>query len=209
MRTRVEVAVLSHLLVVLTDAFEVSTFVGTSNSSGRKVAISELADVKNQKTALDDLRHGRKNLVVSTNALEEGIDVPRCRLVICFDQPAGLKSFIQRRGRARKSDSKYVIMFENGLKSEVMADWTVLEAEMREIYKDDMRRLKEVEDEDDSFEEVPRVQECLFVQSTGYVFHLSSSHSLTCLSRVERSSSLMMLFNICITFVQRYHQHRL
>ena len=179
-RTRVEVAVLSHLLAVLTTSFEVSTFVGASNFSGRKAAISELADVKNQTTTLEDLRHGRKNLVVTTNALEEGIDVSRCRLVICFDKPTNLKSFIQRRGRARKSDSRYVIMFENGLRSEAIADWTALEAQMREIYMDDLRRLKEIEDEEGSDETAASRREPLFVKSTGYTIYNHSGRKLDC-----------------------------
>jgi len=169
-KTRAEVAVLSHLLSNQIPSFQISTFVGASSFSGRKAAISELVDVKNQKTTLDDLRHGRKNLIVTTNALEEGIDVSRCKLVVCFDRPPNLKSFIQRRGRARKSDSKFVIMFEDGSPAEFTATWTALEAEMREIYMDEMRQLQEIQDEEDSLEDVPPEQKPLIVKSTGYFF---------------------------------------
>ena len=166
-KTRAEVAVLSHLLSIHTPSFEISTFVGASNFSGRKGSIGELADVKNQKTTLDDLRHGRKNLIVTTNALEEGIDVSRCRLVICFDRPPNLKSFVQRRGRARKSNSKYVIMFADDSDSELAAGWTALEIQMREIYMDHKRQLQEIHEEEEIDEETPLGQESLHVESTG------------------------------------------
>lgn len=123
-RTRAEVAVLSHILSIQAPWFKVATFVGESSFSGRRNTIGDLADLKNQKGTLDDLRLARKNLVVTTNALEEGIDVSACNVVICFDKPSNLKSFIQRRGRARRAASKYVIMFEDdGHESSAIPTW--------------------------------------------------------------------------------------
>lgn len=145
-RTRAETVVLSHVLSIQSPWFKVATFVGESGFSGRRNTISELADLKNQKGTLDDLRLGRKNLIVTTNALEEGIDISACNVVICFDKPPNLKSFIQRRGRARRAASKYVIMFEdNGLKSSAIPAWHELEEEMVQMYKDDLRLLQRVQ----------------------------------------------------------------
>ena len=177
-RTRAEVAVLSHLLAEQIPYFEISTFVGASNFSGRKAAISELSEASNQKTTLDDLRQGRKNLIVSTNALEEGVDVSRCKLVVCFDRPPNLKSFIQRRGRARELTSKYVIMFESEQSSKVLPNFTSLEAQMKETYMDESRRLEQIRDEEDALEEVPCGQEILFVKSTGYAVHVGLGSNL-------------------------------
>lgn len=167
-RTRAEVAVLSNLLSVHIPSFAISTFVGASSFSGRKNTIGELIDVRNQKDTLDDLRYGRKNLIVTTNALEEGIDVSRCSVVVCFERPPNLKSFIQRRGRARKSNSKYVIMFECGPQSEIVSTWTALEAEMRELYEDDMRHVHELQ-KLEAFEDEDLRERTLTIESTGYV----------------------------------------
>lgn len=152
-RTRAEVAVLSHIISIQAPWFKVATFVGESGFSGRRNTVGDLADLKNQKGTLDDLRLGKKNLIVTTNALEEGIDVSACNVVICFDKPPNLKSFIQRRGRARRAASKYVIMFEeNGLQSSAISTWHELEDEMRRTYMDDLRlhekiqRLESVEE---------------------------------------------------------------
>ena len=52
-----------------------------------------------QTETLDDLRSGAKNLIISTSICREGIDIGACNIVICFEKPPNLKSFIQRRGR--------------------------------------------------------------------------------------------------------------
>ena len=163
-QTRAEVAVLSHMLTLHVPRFTISTFVGASSFSGRKKAITELAEVKNQRHTLDDLRQGNNHIVVTTNALEEGIDVAACNLVICFDPPLNLKSFIQRRGRARKSISKFVLMFEEGPSSKAISTWEELEAEMTRIYEDDMRALEEAK----ALEEQEEEGGCeLFNETTG------------------------------------------
>ncbi len=38
--------------------------------------------------------------------------MPVCNLVVCFDRPDNLKSFIQRRGRARMRSSKLYLLFD-------------------------------------------------------------------------------------------------
>ena len=165
-RTRAEVAVLSHMLTLHVPKFTTSTFVGASSFAGRTKTITELAEVKNQRDTLDDLRRGKNHIVVTTNALEEGIDVTACNVVICFDLPPNLKSFIQRRGRARKSFSKFVLMFEEGPSSRAISTWEELEAEMTRIYEDDMRALEEAKALEEQEEEGRRE---LFNETTGYL----------------------------------------
>lgn len=168
-QTRVEVAILAQLLsrhVQTKERLIVSTFVGASTSSNRKFEIGELVDVKNQKNTLDDLRNGRSNLVITTTALEEGIDVSACNAVVCFERPQvmNLKSFIQRRGRARKSSSKFVLMFEEGSYCTVLSAWQQLETEMIETYMDDMRCLQQIQ----GLEAIEEGDREFCVESTGY-----------------------------------------
>ncbi|KAL8908051.1 MAG: hypothetical protein Q9207_001030 [Kuettlingeria erythrocarpa] len=146
-RTRAEVAVLAQLLSTYPRTralYKIGTFVGVSSSASRKGNIGELVDVRHQIDTLDDLRFGRKNLVITTSALEEGIDVTACNAVICFDKPPNLKSMIQRRGRARQSESVFAIMLADGADPS-LTTWDQLEEKMQRQYMDDMRQLQELE----------------------------------------------------------------
>ena len=71
-RTRAEVTVLSHILSMQVPWLKVATFVGESGFSGRLNTLGDLAELRSQTRTLDDLRLGRKSLIVTTNALKKG-----------------------------------------------------------------------------------------------------------------------------------------
>ena len=50
------------------------------------------------------------NTLVSTNVVEEGLDVRSCNLVIKFDFPDNFRSYVQSKGRARAKPSQYILM---------------------------------------------------------------------------------------------------
>ncbi|KAL8738123.1 MAG: hypothetical protein Q9181_001029 [Wetmoreana brouardii] len=191
-QTRAEVAVLSQLLSThpqVKDFYTISTFVGASNTANRKANISEIIDVRSQVDTLDDLRFGRRNLVVTTNALEEGIDVPACNMVICFDKPANLKSVIQRRGRARQSKSTFAIMLADDEDPSVATSWKQLEEHMRQLYQDDMRRLQKL-DESEGDDEGDQV---FVVEKTG--------------AKLFGSDAVSHLYHFCATLPTRQYSN--
>jgi superfamily II DNA or RNA helicase len=124
--------------------FRVGTVVGASNHALRSSNICDLVDREEQSQTLIKFRTGHLDLVIATTVLEEGIDIPACNLVICFDEPANLKSFVQRRGRARKMESQLVLMQSS--ESDKLSHWQELEVEMKKIYADDMRQLQAIVD---------------------------------------------------------------
>ncbi|XP_020528007.1 endoribonuclease Dicer homolog 3a isoform X1 [Amborella trichopoda] len=67
---------------------------------------------KVQKQTLDLFRSGKVNLLFTTDVAEEGMDLHICSSVIRFDLPKTIRSYIQSRGRARHTDSHYVLMLE-------------------------------------------------------------------------------------------------
>ncbi|UNI16097.1 Dicer-like protein 2 [Purpureocillium takamizusanense] len=144
-KDRVIVMMLWELLVSsprIVKKYNVGFVVGASNFQGRKKNLFEFLDQADQ-LALQKFRSGRINLLIATAVLEEGIDVPACNLVICFDNPETPKSFIQRRGRARMRNSRLILLSERS--SSVIRQWEVLEEELKQVYQDEEREVRQLE----------------------------------------------------------------
>jgi ERCC4-related helicase len=136
-RQRATVSVMSKLLSThpkTRDRFRCAPYVGLSNSANRKQNISELLDPRDQSRTLDDFRQGQTNLIIASDVLEKGINITACHLVICFNKPPNLKSFIQRRGRARQEKSTFAIMLADDNVSASLNSWQELEEEMLRVY---------------------------------------------------------------------------
>ncbi|XP_020109653.1 endoribonuclease Dicer homolog 4 isoform X1 [Ananas comosus] len=69
---------------------------------------------KKMNAVVEKFCSGEVNLLVATNVAEEGLDIQTCCLVVRFDLPQTVASFIQSRGRARMMKSKYIFLVERG-----------------------------------------------------------------------------------------------
>ncbi|KAH0398316.1 P-loop containing nucleoside triphosphate hydrolase protein, partial [Aureobasidium melanogenum] len=154
--------------------FNIGTFVGGSNSSKKKTNIGDINDLKAQQQTLDDFRIGKKNLIIATSVLEEGIDISSCQTVICFDAPLNLVSFVQRRGRARKKDSKYIILLADDDDKGEPAKWNQLEDRMKAAYEDEYRNAQLAAQLEQIHESEDRKYE---IQGTGALLTLDNAKS--------------------------------
>lgn len=171
---RAIVVALSQLLLAHPDTgrlFRCGTFVGMSNNVHKKSELGDLLDPRMQLSTLDAFREGTMNLIIATNALEEGIDVSACNTVICFDEPLNLKSFIQRRGRARKDKSNFFVLLANDSLAARGQRWQELEEEMTKAYQRTRKTADEVRTRESVYEEGYGK---FLVESTGYVSCLPS-----------------------------------
>ncbi|KZV28379.1 dicer-like protein 4 [Dorcoceras hygrometricum] len=73
---------------------------------------SGLVSRKNTDAILQKFHSGELNLLVATKVGEEGLDIQTCCLVIRFDLPETVASFIQSRGRARMPQSEYAFLVD-------------------------------------------------------------------------------------------------
>lgn len=127
----------------------------------RGFQLVDLVKMKDPSRLLDEFRSGSVNICVSTEVMEEGVDIPACNLVVRFDDSKNFRSFVQSRGRARHAKSKFVIL---GPKGATYRSWKDLEHEMKAKYADEDRGLAEMDDE--AVEELGSDRKFV-VQSTG------------------------------------------
>jgi ERCC4-related helicase len=81
-----------------------------SSSSAATPSLSCPAGVL--KAAMARFATGESNLLICTSNVEEGMDVAESNCVICFDPIQNPVALVQRRGRARQSGSKFVVLSE-------------------------------------------------------------------------------------------------
>lgn len=80
--------------------------------SSRSVAPNALTPLglQRQEEVLQKFRSRECNLLVATSVVEEGIEVPRCNLVVRFDPPENFRAYVQSKGKAKAAGSRYFVL---------------------------------------------------------------------------------------------------
>ncbi|KAJ5471839.1 hypothetical protein N7539_008782 [Penicillium diatomitis] len=134
-------ALISFLLEKFSPDFSGIIFVReriTATADSESWAKNDAWSFEKTETVVSHFRSGLKNLIIATSVLEEGIDIPACRLVISFDSADNMIAFIQRRGRARHRVSEFALMEAIGVESISMRSklWGELEKQLQGICRD-------------------------------------------------------------------------
>lgn len=108
--------VLNKLIVELCNWDPDLYFIRSHYITGQGVAAAARepdSQCQKQEEVLRKFRQRENNLLISTNVLEEGVDVPKCNLVVRFNLPLSYRSYVQSKGRARAATSKYFMLVES------------------------------------------------------------------------------------------------
>lgn len=66
--------------------------------------------LQRQEEVLQKFRARECNLLVATASVGEGIEVPRCNLVVRFDPPESLHAYMHAKGKAKAPNSRFYVM---------------------------------------------------------------------------------------------------
>jgi len=80
-------------------------------SDDRSRSWTDLSDLSSLLLqVLRKFRAHETNLLIATSIVEEGVDIPKCNLVVRFDLPTEYRSYVQSKGRARAPISNYIML---------------------------------------------------------------------------------------------------
>ncbi|XP_077095373.1 endoribonuclease Dicer [Siphateles boraxobius] len=112
-------------------AYISSNFI-TGHSIGKNQPRNKQMEVefRKQEEVLRKFRAHETNLLIATSIVEEGVDIPKCNLVVRFDLPTEYRSYVQSKGRARAPVSNYIMLADN---------------ERTKTFKEDLKTYKAIE----------------------------------------------------------------
>lgn len=98
-------------------------------------SIEQILSAKKDRRVLERFKKNETNVIVTTNVLEEGIDLQMCNTVIKYDHPMTFASYEQSKGRARMKDSEYIVILDNSQKEDFLTKYRLYKAIEEQLKK--------------------------------------------------------------------------
>ena len=81
------------------------------------------------------------NILIGTSAIEEGLDIQSCNAVLALVELRTPKRFIQIKGRARKSNSEFIIFTNSASQGKLkIKEFLKIGQKINELFKDDIKK---------------------------------------------------------------------
>ncbi|XP_074095916.1 endoribonuclease Dcr-2 [Cotesia typhae] len=93
--------------------FLVPDYILGNSADSFKTPIEGICSNEWNRKALKRFRDGEVNCLVATDVLDEGVDIPLCNLIVCYDPPQNYRAYMQSKGRGRYKHSKFVVLVES------------------------------------------------------------------------------------------------
>lgn len=88
---------------------------------------------------IDSFKRGETSILIGTSTIEEGIDVKDCNIVIVYSDLCTPKSFIQMKGRARKTNAEFYVFTCDKKKSEgTINEFIMFFSAIKKLFKDNI-----------------------------------------------------------------------
>ncbi|KAF9207251.1 Dicer-like protein 1 [Haplosporangium sp. Z 27] len=173
--TAISLCLLLQEMEILQGCLRVQVFTGHGDDQEKILRMTQ----REQQEIIEKFKKGEYNLLISTSVAEEGIDIQPCNLVVRFDPATSSTGYIQSKGRARKRDSRYIIMqeFENRSEEATFEKIRYTDNAMREWYQglDPDRELWSPTDAEDVYAADLTLTQSFKVNTTGALLTLDSA----------------------------------
>ena len=110
-KQRITTHILKHVIKTHSDLgqhIKAECIYATSTPATASLSVSK----QESKKALKQFGTGSSNMLIGTNVIEEGMDIPEANCVIYFDPMDHAVSYVQGRGRARQAQSSFIMLDE-------------------------------------------------------------------------------------------------
>ncbi|CEP11830.1 hypothetical protein [Parasitella parasitica] len=194
--TAVAIKTLIESLTTFQGDIRCDVLIGHGAKSGGDLQMKYTA----QNRVIARFRSGELNLLIATNVAEEGLDIQACNYVIRFDVFKTVIAYIQSRGRARRKDSRYILMLNRqnlkdvNLLQNVIATENQMKEYCRMLPKDRNLALLYDQDPHPGAYEPEYIKQTLSDKYLDGAYHIESTGGL-----LTKSNAIALVYHYCAT----------